>query len=138
MMQTGRQIVNIGDGEIANFYFGEDGVMMTGKQSIYNNESDETENWFFHSEGEKKGQGYHGLKDNVLYIYGKRQDASSDQKYAPVVFQNVTYLVNTSGIIQKASTSSSSQTKPELGRGFKDFKDVNGTIWVVDGNGIIQ
>lgn len=138
VMQTGRQVVTIEDGEIANFYFGEDGIMMTGKQSIYNSESGETENWLFHTDGEKKGQGYHGIKDNVLYIYGKRQDAASDQKYAPVVFQNVTYLVNTSGIIQKASASSSSLIKPELGRGCKDFKGTNGTTWVVDVNGIVQ
>lgn len=137
-MQTGRQIVSIGDGEIANFYFGEDGVMKTGKQTIYNAETGENENWFFHSEGEKKGQGYHGLKENVLYIYGKRQEATSDQKYAPIVFQDASYLVNTSGVIQKASTSSTSQIKPELGRGYKDLKDANGTTWVVDTNGIVQ
>ena len=35
-MQTGRQVVNLADGEIANFYFGDDGVMKTGKQNIYN------------------------------------------------------------------------------------------------------
>ena len=77
-MQTGRQIVNIGDGEIANFYFGDDGVMKTGKQNIYNEATGETESWFFHTEGEKKGRGYHGLRENTLYVYGKRQEATSD------------------------------------------------------------
>lgn len=137
IMQTGRQIVNIGDGEIANFYFDENGVMKTGKQSIYNEETGETENWFFHSEGTKKGQGYHGLRDNTLYIYGKRQEASSDEKYAPAVLNETTYLVNTSGSVQKASASSTSAAKPELGRGYKDFKDMNGKTWIVDVNGIV-
>ena len=137
-MQTGRQIVTIGDGEIANFYFGEDGIMKTGKQSIYNEETGETESWFFHSEGEKRGQGFHGLKDNTLYVYGKRQEATSDQKYAPAVLNETTYLVNTSGSVQKASASSTSASRPELGRGHKDFKDANGKIWVTDVNGIVK
>ena len=138
IMQTGQQIVNISNDEIANFYFGEDGVMKTGKQNIYNEETGESENWFFHSEGDRKGQGYHGLRDNTLYVYGKRQEATSDQKYAPAVFNETTYLVNTSGSVQKASASSTSTVKPELGRGYKDFKDTNGTVWVVDVNGIIR
>jgi len=137
-MQTGQQIVNTGEGEIANFYFGDDGVMKTGKQSIYNEETGETESWFFHTDGDRKGQGYHGLKDNVLYVYGKRQDAASGQRYAPAKFNDVTYLVNTTGNVQKASSSSTSSAKPELGRGHKDFKDSNGTVWVVDVNGIVK
>ena len=137
-MQTGRQIVNIANGEIANFYFGEDGVMKTGKQSIYNENTGETENWFFHSEGERRGQGFHGIRDNTLYVYGKRQEATSDQKYAPAVLNEKTYLVNTSGTVQKAAASSTSSSKPELGRGFKDYKDANGKVWVVDMEGIIR
>lgn len=137
-MQLGRQVVNLGNDEIANFYFGEDGVMKTGKQSIYNEESGETENWFFHTEGEKKGQGYHGLRDNTLYVYGKRQEATSDLRYTSAVLNNTTYLVNTTGSVQKANASSTSSSKPELVRGFKDFKDASGKIWVVDTNGIVQ
>jgi len=137
-MQTGRQVVNIADGEIANFYFGDDGVMKTGKQSIYNEETGENENWFFHTDGERKGQGYHGLRDNVLYVYGKRQDAAAGQRYAPADLNGTSYLVNTTGIVQKASSSSTSSEKPELGRGHKDYKDANGKVWVVDVNGIIK
>ena len=37
-MQTGLQQVNTGENETANFYFGEDGVMKTGKQVIYDEE----------------------------------------------------------------------------------------------------
>ena len=137
-MQTGRQIVILDNGEIANFFFGDDGVMKTGKQGIYNEETGETENWYFHADGERKGQGYHGLRDNVLYIYGKRQDAAAGQRYMPVELNGITYLVNTTGNVQKASSSSTSSEKPELGRGFKDFKDANGKVWVVDTNGIVK
>lgn len=138
VMQTGQKVVNVADGEIANFYFDEEGVMKTGKQSIYNENSGETENWFFYTEGDRKGQGFHGLKDNLIYIYGKRQEASADLKYAPVILNDVTYLVGASGSVQKASSSSTSSTKPELGKGHKDFKDANGTVWVVDTNGIVK
>lgn len=137
-MQTGRQVVNLENGDIANFYFGEDGIMKTGKQSVYNEDTGETENWFFHSDGERKGQGLHGIRDNVLYVYGKRQEASAGQRYAPAKLNDITYLVNTTGTIQKASSSSTSSERPELGRGFKDFKDSDGKIWVVDTNGIVK
>ncbi|MBQ2106662.1 MAG: cell wall-binding protein [Lachnospiraceae bacterium] len=137
-MQTGQQIVNLNDGEIANYYFGDDGVMKTGKQNIYNEETGESDTWFFYTEGDRRGQGFHGLRDNTLYVYGKRQEATSDQKYASAVLNETTYLVNTSGTVQKASSSSTSSVKPELGRGFKDFKDNNGKIWTVDVNGVVQ
>ena len=137
-MQTGQQIVNLNDGEIANYYFGDDGVMKTGKQNIYNEETGENDTWFFYTEGDRRGQGFHGLRDNTLYVYGKRQEATSDQKYASAVLNETTYLVNTSGTVQKASSSSTSSVKPELGRGFKDFKDNNGKIWTVDVNGVVQ
>ncbi len=52
-MQTGKQSVNIGDGASANFYFGEDGAMKTGKQTIYDEDLGETQNWYFHTDGSK-------------------------------------------------------------------------------------
>ena len=57
---------------------------------------------------------------------------------APADLDGTLYLVNTSGAIQKASASTKSSSRPELGNGFKDFKDSNDKIWVVDRNGIIQ
>ncbi len=137
-MQTGKQVVNIGEGEVANFYFGEDGVMRTGKQVIYDEKSDENQNWYFHTDGSRKGQGYHGIKDNVLYIYGLRQEADKDLRYVPVELNGNQYLVNANGVVQKASSSSKSSTKPELGNGFKDYKDENDKIWVVNTEGMIQ
>lgn len=138
IMQTGRQIVNVANDEIANFCFGADGIMKTGKQTIFNEETGETENWFFHTDGDKKGQGYHGLRDGILYVYGKRQDATAVQRYAPADLNGTTYLVGTAGNVQKASASSTSSEKPELGRGYKDIKDANGTIWTVNTAGVVQ
>lgn len=137
-MQTGIKTVNVEDGKTARFYFGTDGIMKTGKQVIYNAENDQYETYFFYSDGSKKGQGFHGLRDNAVYVDGLRQDADGDLRYAPAVFEGTTYLVNTSGSIQKASGSSRSSAKPELGTGYKDLKDANGKIWVVNTQGIIQ
>lgn len=137
-MQTGLKVVNLEGGEVANFYFAEDGVMRTGKQVIYNEDLDENQTWFFYTDGSRKGQGFHGIRDNTLYEYGLRKDADSDLRLAPMTYDGNQYLVNTSGSIQKASSSSKSAAKPELGNGFKDYKDSNGKTWVVDVNGIIQ
>ena len=137
-MQTGLKVVNLEGGEVANFYFAEDGVMRTGKQVIYNEDLDENQTWFFYTDGSRKGQGFHGIRDNTLYEYGLRKDADSDLRLAPMAYDGNQYLVNTSGSIQKASSSSKSAAKPELGNGFKDYKDSNGKTWVVDVNGIIQ
>ena len=137
-MQTGLQVVTLEDGSIANFYFGNDGIMKTGKQIITDEESGTSQTWFFHTEGAKKGQGYHGIRDNVLYEYGLRKEADSDLRYSPVTFQENRYLINASGIIQKATTSSKSSSRPELGTGYRDFKDSHENIWTVDVNGVIQ
>ena len=137
-MQTGKQVVNIGEDSIANFYFDEDGVMKTGKQVIFDEDLGENQNWYFHTDGTKKGQGYHGIKDNVLYIYGLRQDADKDLRFAPVSLDGTQYLVNANGTVQKAGSSSKSASKPDLGSGFKDFKDENDKIWTVNTEGVIQ
>lgn len=137
-MQTGKKVVNLENGDVANFYFGDDGVMKTGKQVIFDEDLGETQNWYFHTDGSRKGQGFHGIKDNVLYIYGLRQEADKDLRFAPVELEGKKYLVNTNGAVQKAGSSSKSSAKPELGNGFKDFKDENETVWTVNTEGIIQ
>lgn len=137
-MQTGHQVITLEDGQIANAYFGDDGVMRTGKQTIYNEDSGENEIWFFHTEGSQKGQGLHGIRDNAIYHYGLRQSAPAELRYAPVELNGTTYLVNTSGAIQKAASSSKSSERPDLGAGFKDFVDENDKIWTVDTAGVIQ
>ncbi len=137
-MQTGLQVVTLEDGSIANSYFGEDGVMRTGKQSIFNEDTGMTETWFFHTEGSQRGQGQHGIRDNVIYRYGLRQEALEELRYEPVEFEGKKYLVNTSGTIQKASSTSKSAERPDLGKGFRDLKDANETVWTVDKDGIVQ
>ncbi len=137
-LQTDLQTVTLENGGTANYYFGDDGVMRTGKQSIYNEDTDETETWFFMTDGGNKGQGFHGVRDNSVYRQGLRLDADRDLRYAPAELDGVSYLVNAAGTIQKASSSSKSSVKPELGSGFKDFKDSNDKIWTVNTNGVIQ
>lgn len=137
-MQTGLQVVTLEDGGIANFYFGTDGVMKTGKQTIYDENLDENQTWFFYTDGGNKGQGFHGVRDNNVFRYGLRLDADRDLRYAPVDLDGTLYLVNTTGAIQKASSSSKSAAKPELGSGYKDVKDANDKIWTVNVNGVVQ
>ncbi len=137
-MQTDLQVVTLEDGSFANYYFGDDGIMKTGKQVIYNEDLGENQTWFFYTDGSSKGQGYHGVRDNNVYRQGLRLDADRDLRYAPVELDGVTYLVNASGTIQKAGSSSKSSEKPELGKGYKDIKDANDRIWTVDTNGIVQ
>ncbi|MGN0159642.1 MAG: N-acetylmuramoyl-L-alanine amidase family protein [Brotaphodocola sp.] len=137
-LQTGLQEVTLEEGGTANFYFGTDGVMKTGKQTIYNEDLGENQTWYFHTDGGNKGRGFHGIRDNSVYNNGLRLDADRDLRYAPAELDGVSYLVNTAGRIQEASASSKSTAKPELGTGYKDIKDANDKIWTVDVNGIIQ
>ena len=137
-MQTGKQSVKTSEGVYANYYFDEEGVMKTGKQTIYDEDLGETQNWLFHAEGTKKGQGYHGIKDNTLYVNGLRQEADRDLRFAPMSLNDIRYLVNVNGTVQKAGSTSKSASKPELGSGYKDFKDENEVIWTVNTEGIIQ
>ena len=137
-MQTGLQTVTLEDGSTANFYFGTDGVMKTGKQTIFNEDEGIDQIWFFHTDSDKRGQGYHGIRDNVIYENGLRKQADAGSRYGGVSFDGKNYLVNAAGTIQKASESSKSSSRSDLGAGFRDFKDSNDTIWTVDVNGIIQ
>lgn len=137
-MQTGLQLITLEDGSSAKYYFGTDGIMKTGKQTILDEESGVTQTWFFHTDGEKLGQSFHGIRDNVIYNNGLRQQADSYMRYAPVTFEGKTYLVNASGTIQKASSTSKSSERPDLGTGYRDLKDAFDNIWTIDVNGIIQ
>lgn len=137
-MQTGLQSLKQADGSFASYYFGDDGVMRTGKQTIYNDDLEENQIWYFQTKGSLKGQGYHGERDNQVYVNGLLKKADPELRYEPVSTGEKRYLVNTSGTIQKATSSSSSASRPELGKGFKDIKDSNDTVWTVDTSGIIQ
>lgn len=137
-MQTGLKSATTEDGRKVNYYFGEDGVMKTGKQTIYDEDLGENQTWFFITDGGSKGQGFHGVRDNNVYENGLRLTAERDLRYAPVELDGVSYLVNASGSIQKASSSSKSDINPDLGKGYKDIKDANDKIWTVNTDGVIQ
>lgn len=137
-MQTGLQTIKLEDGTSATFYFGTDGAMRTGKQTIYDEDEGIYQTWFFYSDGEKRGQGYHGIHDNVIYENGLRMQANADSRYLPVQFEGKNYLVNAAGTIQKATASSTSSVRPELGSGYRDLKDLSDMVWTVDINGILQ
>ena len=137
-MQTGLKVVNLEDGNTANFYFADNGVINTGKQSITNEDSGDNQIWYFVTSGSKKGQGFHGILDDTLYEYGLRKQADADLRVEAFTLNGKNYLVNTNGVLQKASSTSKSTAKPELGAGYRDFKDTNEKVYVVDVNGIIQ
>lgn len=138
-MQTGIQTLHNENGESFRYYFDETGIMKTGKQTVYNEELEENQTWYFQTKGSKKGQGYHGVRDNQVYVQGLLQKADPELRYEAIELgEGKRFLVNTSGTLQKASASSTSNSRPELGKGFKDIKDSNDTIWTVDSSGIIQ
>ena len=120
------------------YYMDQEGVMQTGKQTIYDEDLEENQTWYFNVKGSQKGQGYHGVRDNQIYVNGLLQKADPELRYEAVSLGEKTYLINTSGNIQKASSSSTSSARPELGKGFKDIKDTNDTVGTVDSSGIIQ
>ena len=126
------------DGISGNYYFGEDGVMRVGKQTIYDEDLGENQVWYFSTDGSNKGMGYNGIRDNIIYENGLRLDADADLRVAPITFEDKQYLVNVNGQIQKASSSSTSKKNPDLGKGFKDFEDLNDKVWTVDTEGVIQ
>ncbi|MDW2799631.1 cell wall-binding protein [Clostridium boliviensis] len=137
-MQTGLEVVTLKDGNTANYYFADNGVIKTGKQTIYDEDLGENQIWYFATSGSKKGQGYTGILDDTLYDNGLRKEADADLKFAPYTLNGKNYLVNTNGSLQTASSTSKSTIKPELGAGFRDYKDTNEKFYVVDVNGVIQ
>ncbi len=101
------------------YYFGnepKDGVMATKKSVKI--ELDDTYEFGFRTNGEA----INGISDNVIYIQGRKMKADSDMKYREITFGGETYLVNTSGAIQKKKTN---------------IKDGDGTYYCTDAKGII-
>ena len=71
---------------------------------------------------ENDGKGLTGVKNNKLYYKGKLQMAEPEQKYVGVKINNLTYLVNQAGIIQKNK---------------KKVKDTDGSAWSTNSSGIV-
>ena len=129
------------------YYFGDDGAMKTGNQNV----TIDGDNYAFTfgKDGDSKGKGLEGAKNNYLYIKGKKAKASTDYRYqvingvtgatvdinadlASVAADNRTvytqasstgvpyYVVNTSGTIMKSTTATYKDTE---GRIYKVWAD---------------
>ncbi len=102
------------------YYFGnspKDGVMAT-KKSVKVELDDDQYDFGFRTNGEA----IHGISDNKIYIMGRMMKADSDMKYGEITFEGNTYLINTSGTIQKKKNN---------------VKDSNDTYYCTDEKGII-
>ena len=96
-MQTGLQYARADHGF---YYFDDNGYMKTGKVSVECD--DDTFTFGFSNKNGKSGQGYKGVKDNILYFNGKRLEANDSN--ALYYYNGNVYLVNTKGKIQKATS----------------------------------
>lgn len=55
-MQTGVQTLAVKGGGEAVYYFGDDGAMKTGKQTIYDEDAEENQTWYFYQAVLKKAR----------------------------------------------------------------------------------
>lgn len=105
------------------YYFGtspKDGVMKTGTTTI---EIDgEKYSYNFRKSGSFKGAGYDGIHSDAIYIKGRMLKAEKDSKYEAVEFDGKSYLINTSGKLQK---------------GKKNVQDADDTYFTTDKSGVI-
>ena len=67
------------------FYFGDgnDGAIRTSTQTV--NIEGESYTFYFKKDGDRKGEGWNGMKDAYLYQNGKRVKADKDNKYEAYV-----------------------------------------------------
>lgn len=106
------------------YYFGDspkEGVLKTGSATI-EIDGEKYSYEFRTGGGTLKGAGYNGINKDCIMIKGRKLKASSDLKYEPVDYNGQTYLVNTSGKIQKNK---------------KNVKDSDGIYYSTDKNGVI-
>ncbi|GHU61120.1 hypothetical protein FACS189418_0240 [Clostridia bacterium] len=127
------------------YYFGKDGVMRVGKQTVRNDE-DELQEMYFQSDqsvAKGKGRGLTGAQSGWLYVDGERIKATEDEKYAVVniseVFTDKLYLVNSKGTIQKNKTVKNSSgyllTTDKEGNVIKIVLDEKNAVPVFDYTG---
>lgn len=91
------------------YYFGDKATssVVTGKKTL--EEGDGSDSVFYFAEtGSYKGRGYNGVHDGYLYYMGRLQKADSSARYEafsiPTEDGYTTYVVNTSGKVQKKRT----------------------------------
>ncbi|MDO5417537.1 MAG: cell wall-binding protein [Lachnospiraceae bacterium] len=108
------------DDERDLYYFGntpKDGVMATKKNTKVELDG-ETYDFGFRS----NGASIHGISDNAIYIKGQKQKADKEMKLQEITFEGESYLVNTSGTIQKKKNN---------------VKDADETYYCTDEKGIV-
>ncbi len=91
------------------------------KTGIFNRDIDGSEDgasFYF----EEDGRGYTGVKNGKLYYKGKLQMADPEQKYAGIQVNNLIYLVNSSGVVQKNK---------------KNIKDADDYRWSTNSTGVV-
>ena len=112
------------DGDIEEvYYFGGNskaGAMKTGTTTL--DIDGERYTYNFRKSGDERGQGYNGIEDGAIYEQGKRLEADKDEKLKKVEWDGETYLVNTSGKIQKNK---------------KNAKDADDRYYCTDSKGIV-
>ena len=112
------------DGDIEEvYYFGGNskaGAMKTGTTTL--DIDGERYTYNFRKSGDERGQGYNGIEDGAIYEKGKRLEADKDEKLKKVEWDGETYLVNTSGKIQKNK---------------KNAKDADDRYYCTDSKGIV-
>ena len=108
------------DENVAVYYFGnspKDGVMATKKKVTVKLDDEDYEFGF-----RSNGQAINGISDNAIYIHGYKKKADKEMKLETVEYGGNTYLVNTSGTIQKNKTNT---------------KDADDTYYCTDSKGIV-
>lgn len=106
--------------EVEVYYFGnspKDGVMATKKKVNVELEDDEYEFGF-----RSNGKALNGISDGAIYIHGYKLKADADLKYEEVSYGGESYLVNSSGAIQKNK---------------KNIKDNDDNYYCTDSKGIV-
>lgn len=105
------------------YHFGhspKEGVMKTGTEII---ELDgEKYSYNFKKTGSSKGAGYEGIHDDAIHIKGRVLKADKDMKVQVVDYDGKSYLVNTSGKLQKNK---------------KNVKDTDDNYYSTDKNGVV-
>lgn len=91
------------DTDVHVYYFGnspKEGAMKTGSTTL---ELDGDKYYYnFEKAGSKKGAGVDGIDNDSIYVKGRRLEAEDGTKYQAVSYNNESYLVNTSGKLQKS------------------------------------
>lgn len=120
------------------FYFGDgnDGALRTSTQNV--NVEGESYTFYFKKDGDRKGEGVNGIKDNYLYQNGKRVKADKDNKYEAYYIAEETGASAISGDDTRILEGHVYYVSPEdLGK-FDEDKAVGKRLYLVNTSGSIS